>query len=361
MAQGGPGTWRTRPPSAPQQAPGHGTRVRAALRLGRASRESRAVAGDAMQPCLAIAAGLALAGASGGDGALDAAANEEAVVVEDGAFEEEYVEQLRRGILNITMREEKGIKRPYRFDRAFSSAYTFFFTSTLEGLPHASAVLGLPLEGFLDRGVDPRCNAFFLNGVVLSAGAAPAQPPWHDFAITVHADQSLRVYAADVALPDDGTARTVVILYLSDVLAGGELEVYDHFGAAEAAHREAERRALSRCRGGRGAKRARCESLVADRAILNTTRGRLAPRRGRLVRFRGSRSHAVRRLRTVVGASAEQARVSLVLEQFSFPPGVLRRIPTVWSERGGRPLFASGALRERFVSPSGGPRAWGGG
>lgn len=322
-----------------------------------------------MQSCLALAAGLVVAQTStlGSRANISARAtqtlaamnHDQVLVVEDGAFPEEYLNELYNGILNITLRGGKGRVRPYQFAPAFQNAYTFFFTSTLKGLAYASAVLELPLERFVDHGLDPTCNAFFLNAVVLSADMAPMKPPWRDFAITVHADQSLRVHAADVSLPDDGTARTVVILYLNDVFAGGELEVYEHFELAEAVHRDAQDHAALQCQKKVGASKAQCEARVIDRMIRNTTVGRIVPRKGRLVRFQGSHSHAVRRLHSKARMSTHDLRISLVLEQFHYPQGVLNRIPMVWSEHKGRPFFASTALRNQFVTSAGGPRIWG--
>jgi len=286
--------------------------------------------------------------------------------VEDRSFEEHYLDTLYKGILNITFRRGgRPAVQLHRFAAAFDGACTFHVAAaTQSGLALAPDVLGLPLRPFLDRGLDSKCNAFFLNAVVLGADSPASAAPWHDFAVAVHADQSLRAYAANMAIPNDGVAETVVILYLTDIAGGGELEVYEHFQVAEEAHRAAEIRAAKRCSRWRGVRRVSCQMLEVDSTIAKVTVGRVLPRKGRLVRFEGSRSHAVRRLNgTSVPASGKSPgllRVSLVLEQFDYPKEALDQIPTVWSEHRGRPFFATAALRQRFVDESGRPRAWGG-
>lgn len=272
-----------------------------------------------------------------------------------------YLRRLRRGILNGTQRgrgDSQG--REHKFSEAFDSAYTFFFTATLGGLYFAPEVLGLPLAPFLRRAADPACNAFFLNAVVLGVGSARGKPPWQDFAVNFHADQSLRAYAHDVPLPGDGTARTVVILYLNDVAVGGELEVYEHYPAAEPAYRTAARRARRGCRHRSGQEGLSCQRSEAERALANVTLGRVKPRTGLLVHFAGSRSHAVRRVpETGDLARDRELRVSLVLEQFVYPPEALARIPAVWAEAGGKPFFADKRWQEVFADRSGRPQFFG--
>lgn len=278
--------------------------------------------------------------------------------VQDSSFPESYLDELRAGVLNVTGRHHRmGPARRYRFTQAFDGAYTFFFTAAGEDhLARASEVLGLPLGRFLERSFDGLCNAFFLNAVVLEAGMHGAPAPWHDFSLRVHADQSLRVWAPEVPLPDDGTARTVAILYLGDSVVGGEIEVYDHYISAEVIHRQAETRAKRRCR---GLHRALCEARIADRTIANITRARIRPKKGRLVRFGGARSHSVRRVYGGDGLGGDGFRVAMVLEQFLYPLDVVARIPSIWSEHRGHPFFANAALREQFVDVSGRPRLFG--
>lgn len=286
--------------------------------------------------------------------------------VEDSSFEERYLDTLYRGILNITFRRgRRAAVQRHRFGDAFDGAYTFHLAAASQcGLAFAPDVLGLPLQPFLDRSLDSKCNAFFLNAVVLGAESPASPAPWHDFAVAVHADQSLRAYAANVAVPNDGVAETVVILYLTDIAGGGELEVYEHFQVAEEVHRLAERRAAKRCSRWRGVRRVRCQSLAVDSTIAEVTVGRVLPRKGRLIRFEGSRSHAVRRLNRSDALTLAKPpgllRVSLVLEQFHYPQEALEQIPTVWSEHRGNPFFNTAALRRRFVDEIGKPRAWGG-
>lgn len=288
--------------------------------------------------------------------------------LQDEAFPMLYLSALREGILNSTRRNiGRGITQELRFSSALEGAYTFFFTAAKGGLRYASEVLGLPLAPFLARSVDPSCNAFFMNGVVLRRNSPTGKQPWQDFAVTFHADQSLRDFARELPLPSGGTARTVVILYLSDVAAGGELEVYDHYALSEPEYRSATERASLGCLGRRGTAGARCRARLADHGLRNMTLGRLRPRTGRLVQFEGQLSHAVRRLRPPPATdeeegeghnAQEEVRVSLVLEQFAYPAEALRRIPSVWSEQRGQPFFASQRLHDRFVNDAGRPRVF---
>ena len=244
--------------------------------------------------------------------------------------------------------------KPHRFQTTglnpddFKLAYTFEVAATREGLAHLSDALGLPaLDRFLEAAVDSSCTAFLMNAVVLGPGLG-LETPWGDFALRLHNDQSLAEYGAvaGVELPLDGGARTVAILYLSNVSSGGELEVFDdgpeHSTDLTAA---AEDHAAQTCTS--SSTESDCPSRALDDVLRNSTLGRVRPVKGRLLHFDGYYAHAVRRVTHAEG-TASQTRVSLVLEQFQYPAAVVRTIPTLQSQCRGQPLYETDELKARF-------------
>ncbi|CAE8700721.1 unnamed protein product [Polarella glacialis] len=287
---------------------------------------------------------------------------------EEEAFRETYLDELRLAILEATIgSKDKDTPTEQGIGEAFANAYTFEFSATLAGLPLASAVLGLPLDEFLDRALDPACNAFFLNALVVDARRGGTEPPYHEFAVQIHDDASLEKYVSDK--DTRVLAETVAVLYLNDVAGGGELEIYNDSALYDGRGvpslvSQIERAVKEECgRAPGGADEAdtvrHCEGSVVDRLLGIRTLARLAPRKGRLVQFDGSYSHAVRLVASPkdgADTSWNAPRVSLVLEQFAFPKEVLRRIPVIKSMKDGQPFCASPKLRKRFLPSDGEPR-----
>ncbi|CAE8642391.1 unnamed protein product [Polarella glacialis] len=304
----------------------------------------------------------------------------------DDAFPPEYLEQLRRGILEAVgvgadSELPTGDSLPLGEEgtgqglgTAFDQAYTFELTATLAGLPYISEVLGLPLDMFLERALDAHCNAFFLNAVVLDpkmAQLSEHSSPWHDFGISVHRDDSLGSFARGLVDSEPGfhgtNARTVVVLYLSNVAGGAELEVYNNtdltgYDLRKIAVDQVRERCLVGSSREDEAVMIRCQAAVVNEVLSVPTLARLAPQKGRLVHFDGRHSHGVRKasFSNAQSPMMEGAlRISLVLEQFSYPSAAIAKIPTIQSMNREKPFFSSPSMRERFVHADGSPRELG--
>jgi hypothetical protein len=266
-------------------------------------------------------------------------------------------ESLREGILNATLKYAGSDESRHGLSQDFKAVYTFELTVTVAGLPFVADVVGLPLGAAIDYSLDPHCNSFLINSVVLDANHPAREPPWHDFAVGPHADQTLvSSYMTERESEKYGveTSRTVTVMYFDDLVdAGAEIEIYnDTPSSDEDMVSDVERSVKKACRSAGKGKKAdlTCQHLQLDKALARATLSRVQPRRGRLVHFHGSYSHGVRRVRN---STSNAVRVSLVLEQFAFPKEVLKRVPTVKSMNQGAPFFASKEMKERFLQGNG--------
>lgn len=136
----------------------------------------------------------------------------------------------------------------------------------------AQVIAAFPAFGpYLERLLDPDCNAFYLNPLILSGGSR----------VDPHIDRSLRAYCKTVDTP-----HHVSVLYVEvpDDLQGGELLL-----------RQGKRQV-----------------------------GRVRPQANKLVRFQGDLNHEV----TAVAATVSGRRLSLVCEQYQLEPAALDEIPS---------------------------------
>ena len=123
---------------------------------------------------------------------------------------------------------------------------------------------------YVETLLDPSCNAFYLNPLILSGGSR----------VDPHIDRSLRAYCKTVDTP-----LQVSVLYVEvpGDLRGGELLLWQ-----------------------------------GKRQV-----GRVKPQTNKLVRFQGDLSHEV----TGVAATVTGRRLSLVCEQYDLEPDTLAQIP----------------------------------
>ncbi len=153
----------------------------------------------------------------------------------------------------------------------FSGTYGFSFIFRRTGLPQAVQIMP-ELQPYLDKVLLPQANAFFLNPLLIRQGAG----------VAAHADKTLRSWTQ----PDEPPfPLRVSVLYLQvpAALQGGEL-IFRRFGL----------------------------KLV-----------RIQPRFNTLVEFAGHILHEV----TPMSNSAEEARISLVCEQYQLQEDLLELVP----------------------------------
>jgi len=157
---------------------------------------------------------------------------------------------------------------------------------TRHGMEHLDSHHLSWLTPFFDKVADDLCNAFVFNILVVPIGAS----------VDKHLDVSL---IQPVTL-QSFTPHTVSVLYMKvpNETYGGELTVAGEAGV--------------------------------NQSFDNKT---VAPREGLLVRFRGDARHAVHRICTVgksctqIDGADQESRISLVLEQYRLPAGVVHRSP----------------------------------
>jgi hypothetical protein len=181
------------------------------------------------------------------------------------AFAPSYLDALREAILRSPYLAESNLN--YRFAGTQGYAVTF----TTDGLPRVRQDFP-EFAPYLDAALDARCNAFFLNPLVIGEVGKVAP----------HVDRSLRSFT----LPDEPpNPRRVSVLYV-DVppgMRGGRLNLYH-----------------------------RLLPLAS-----------LKPRRNVLLIFQGFLRHAV----TEVRGTGQAPRLSLVCEQYHLPGKLLARVP----------------------------------
>ena len=179
------------------------------------------------------------------------------------AFPAGYLSTLRKQILASPHLAANSLTADFVGSRGFS---VVFRRSGLAQVRRRFAFFG----PYLDTLLDPACNAFYLNPLVL-ARASRVNP---------HIDRSLRAYCSTVETP---VLVSVLYLSLPEDLSGGDLVL---------SHRKKQV-------------------------------GRIKPALNKVVRFQGDLMHQV----TEVATQGAGLRISLVCEQYALDDEHLARIP----------------------------------
>lgn len=180
------------------------------------------------------------------------------------AVPEDQLEALRQAVLSSPYLAANTLNHRFSGTRGFSVVFT------QEGKARVARQFPAFSE-YLDLVLHPRCNAFFLNPLVVQGGSRVAP----------HVDRSLRSFTK----PDEPPNPVrVVVLYLQvpEELTGGRL------------------------------------ILHGNRPLVD-----IEPAANKLVFFRGDLRHEV----TELEAREGQERISLVCEQYRLPAALLERVP----------------------------------
>ena len=179
------------------------------------------------------------------------------------AFPAAYLATLRKQVLASPHLAANSLTADFVGSRGFSVVFR------RAGLGEVIRKFGY-FKPYLDLLLDPDCNAFYLNPLVL-ARASRVNP---------HIDRSLRAYAATVDTP---VLVSVLYLSLPEDMQGGDLVL---------SHRKKQV-------------------------------GRITPALNKVVRFQGDLTHQV----TEVGTQGPGLRISLVCEQYQLEAKHLAEIP----------------------------------
>ena len=177
------------------------------------------------------------------------------------AFPAAYLASLRRQVLASRYFTVNTLNRDFVGTRGFSVV----FRREARGRVEREFPCFVP---YLDRALDPACNAFYLNPLLLVAGSR----------VDPHIDRSLRSYLAEI---DPPVKVSVLYVEVPPAMRGGDLV------------------------------------LARGRRHL----GRVTPAERALVTFDGDLTHSVDRVETA------GSRMSLVCEQYRLTPDELERIP----------------------------------
>ncbi len=153
----------------------------------------------------------------------------------------------------------------------FEGTYGFSVVFQRAGLPRV--VRALPsLQPYLEAVLDSRCNAFYINPLIIHQGAG----------VAAHADRTLLTFTVPQMVPYP-LKTSVLYVKVPEGLEGGELVLY----------------------------------FVVPFA-------RIEPKPNRLVEFLGSLRHSVQKIRK---SPEGRPRISLVCEQYILKPALLDKIP----------------------------------
>ena len=177
------------------------------------------------------------------------------------AFAASYLDDLRGGILACPYFAANNLNRDFVDTKGFS---VVFRRSRLETVAQKFPFF----KPYLDFALEPACNAFYLNPLLLQEGSR----------VDPHIDRSLRSYCKTVNPPD---SVSVLYVQVPSVLQGGELVLRDH-----------------------------------KRQV-----GQVKPQVNLLIHFQGDLTHSVNAVK-VPGT-----RLSLVCEQYNLDESELREIP----------------------------------
>jgi hypothetical protein len=180
------------------------------------------------------------------------------------AVPEEQLQALRSAVLESPYLAANTLNHRFSGTRGFSVVFT------LEGRDKVARQFSV-FNAYLDSVLHPRCNAFFLNPLVVQGGSRVAP----------HVDRSLRSYTRPDEPPNP---LRVVVLYLQvpAEMSGGRL------------------------------------ILHGNRPLVD-----IEPLENKMVFFRGDLRHEV----TELVAQEGQERISLVCEQYRLPARLLERVP----------------------------------
>lgn len=184
--------------------------------------------------------------------------------VETDALEQKELDALRLGLLHSPYLAESDLSN------RFTGTYGFSIAFTREGIGKVCNAFPY-LEPYLRHVLDERCNAFYVNPLMIHEGAG----------VAAHADRTLLSFTLPQLVPYP-MKTSVLYVDVPEHLEGGELVFY----------------------------------LVAPI-------GRVVPRTNQLVEFMGNMRHAVMKVRK----SGDQPRLSLVCEQYRLKPHLLELIP----------------------------------
>ena len=177
------------------------------------------------------------------------------------AFAASYLDDLRGGILDCPYFAVNNLNRDFVGTKGFS---VVFQRSRLETVAQKFPFF----EPYLDLALEPDCNAFYLNPLLLQEGSR----------VDPHIDRSLRSYCKTINPPD---SVSVLYVQVPPALQGGELVLRDH-----------------------------------KRQV-----GQVKPQVNLLIHFQGDLTHSVNAVK-VPGT-----RLSLVCEQYNLDESELREIP----------------------------------
>ena len=177
------------------------------------------------------------------------------------AFAASYLDDLRGGILDCPYFAVNNLNRDFVGTKGFS---VVFQRSRLETVAQKFPFF----EPYLDLALEPDCNAFYLNPLLLQEGSR----------VDPHLDRSLRSYCKTINPPD---SVSVLYVQVPSDLQGGELVLRDH-----------------------------------KRQV-----GQVKPQANLLIHFQGNLTHSVNAVK-VPGT-----RLSLVCEQYNLDESELREIP----------------------------------
>ena len=177
------------------------------------------------------------------------------------AFAASYLDDLRGGLLDCPYFAVNNLNRDFVGTKGFS---VVFQRSHLETVAQKFPFF----EPYLDLALEPDCNAFYLNPLLLQEGSR----------VDPHIDRSLRSYCKTINPPD---SVSVLYVQVPPALQGGELVLRDH-----------------------------------KRQV-----GQVKPQVNLLIHFQGDLTHSVNAVK-VPGT-----RLSLVCEQYNLDESELREIP----------------------------------
>lgn len=177
------------------------------------------------------------------------------------AFAASYLDDLRGGISACPYFAVNNLNRDFVGTKGFSVVFQRSHLETVtEKFPF--------FKPYLDLALEPDCNAFYLNPLLLQEGSR----------VDPHIDRSLRSYCKTINPPD---SVSVLYVQVPSALQGGELVLRDH-----------------------------------KRQV-----GQVKPQVNLLIHFQGDLTHSVNAVK-VPGT-----RLSLVCEQYNLDESELREIP----------------------------------
>ncbi len=197
------------------------------------------------------------------------------------AFDESFCTRLAQAVLESPYLAESNLNERFARTRGFSVVFR------REALPRVKEEFP-SFAAYLDAVVDATSNAFFLNPLV--ADLVPDAPG--GACVAPHVDRSLRSFTRPIEPPNPSRV-TVLYAQIPPAMQGGELVIY--------------------------ARRIRI--------------GRIRPRTGLLVEFRGDLRHEVTPARADEDPSTRtratsRSRISLVCEHYQLDEELLKHVPT---------------------------------